>query len=61
MLADSALIYLAVNKAHKHTHGDPLLLLFVLLFFGWVAYLFMVSLWHDDSPVKKRDDEDRLD
>jgi hypothetical protein len=64
MLADSAFVYFAMHEPHKHAHGDPLLLLFMLMFFAWVAYLFIIVLWFNDPTEKQReqrDDESGLD
>ena len=63
MLADKAFVYMAMHYPHKQARvdGDPFLLLFMLMFFGWVAYLFMVALWCDFPAEKQRDDEDRPD
>lgn len=39
MLSDNVHFYLATHRPHHAVHADPVLLLCMVAFFSWVAYL----------------------
>lgn len=63
MLSDGWFVYAAVMqpRAVKPVEGDPWLLLFMILFFGGVAWMLLDAMLDVGTEVKRDDDENRPD